>query len=66
MMTYDGNGNLATIQEGSGALVKYKYDEMDRMKEKRVIVDPSDASKDIVTTYVYDRNGNQTSVTDPR
>lgn len=63
-MTYDGNGNLLTVQEGTGALVKYTYDEMNRVKTKRIIVNPSTPSTDLVTTNYYDRNGNITRTTD--
>ncbi len=63
-MTYDGNGNLLTVQEGTGALVKYIYDEMNRVKTKRIIINPSAPSTDLVTTNYYDRNGNITRTTD--
>lgn len=63
---YDGNGNILSSKEGNGALEKFAYDEMNRVKEKRVIVDPNDPSTDIVITYSYDGNGNVTAITDPR
>lgn len=65
LMTYDGNGNVLTTKEGSGATVKLAYDEMNRVWEKRIVVDPNNAALDIVTTNGHDRNGNAISTTDP-
>ncbi len=65
VMTYDPNGNILTNKEGSGATIKYTYDAMNRATEKRIVMDPNNASLDIVTSFVYDRNGNQIRVTDP-
>lgn len=65
LMTYDGNGNVLTTKEGSGATIKLAYDEMNRIWEKRIVADPNNAALDIVKTNGYDRNGNATSATDP-
>lgn len=64
-MDYDGNGNVLDSQEGTGAVVQYAYDEMNRVKTKSVIVDPLVSTSNLVTTNTYDRNGNMTRTTDP-
>lgn len=62
---YDANGNVVSERIGANAETRTAYDELGRPKSKRVIADPNDPSKDIVTSYSYDRNGNLLSVTDP-
>lgn len=64
-LQYDENGNVTRKQVGSGALTKYSYNEFGKVTEERVVMNPSDSSKDIVTTYAYDTNGNLVSKTDP-
>jgi RHS repeat-associated protein len=62
---YDGNGNLTSEKTGNAAEIRYAYDELGHVKEKRVVMNPGDSSQDLVTAYQYDRNGNVMSVTDP-
>lgn len=62
---YDSNGNVISESVGDGPETATEYDEFGRPNMKRVFADPNDPSKDVVTTYAYDRNGNLLSVTDP-
>ncbi len=63
---YDENNNVIEKQVGSGALVKYAYDEFAKVTEERIIMVPGNSSYDIVTSYTYDTNSNLISQTDPR
>jgi hypothetical protein len=45
-------------------MVKYVYNNFAKVIEERIIVNPSDTSKDIVTSYGYDSNGNIITKTD--
>lgn len=62
---YDENGNVTEKKVGSGALVKYTYNEFGKVSSERVIMNPSDSSQDIVTGYIYDTNGNLVAKVDP-
>jgi YD repeat-containing protein len=62
---YDENGNIIEKKVGSGALVKYTYNEFGKVESERVIMNSGDSSQDIVTGYSYDTNGNLTAKTDP-
>ena len=55
---YDVNGNITHIYEGSGLIVRYKYDGMSRLIRE----DNYNAHKTVV--YAYDSNGNMTSKTE--
>lgn len=62
----DANGNITESTDSRGLKTKFTYDIFDRAIEKRLITDSNDTSKDIVTKYAYDRNGNIVSSTDAR
>ena len=54
--TYDALGNLSTITDGTGAaIVTYSYDADNRLSRK-------DMGNGTYTTYVYDADGNVTSL----
>ncbi|MFH1146227.1 MAG: RHS repeat-associated core domain-containing protein [Pseudomonadota bacterium] len=56
-LTYDANGNLATVRDGEGNTTSYDYDKLDRLIKT---VDPLNHS----TQYTYDPNGHLTKTTD--
>ncbi len=61
---YDENGNIIEKKVGSGALVKYAYNEFGKVASERIVMNPGNSSEDIVTGYSYDTNGNVTAKTD--
>ena len=63
-MSYDVDGNLSTIQDGTGAIISYPHDEMNHIVAK-IINDPNNAANNSTTTYQYDTGGNMISMIDP-
>lgn len=65
MTTYNGNQNVTATTDAMGLRTTYSYDALEHIREKRVIMDPLLPANDLVTTYVYDKNGNLIRTTDP-
>lgn len=65
-VTRDLNGNIATTTDARGLMTKYVYDEFEKVTEIRLVIDTNDSSKDIVTKYAYDANGNKIKITDAK
>ncbi len=66
LATYDDNSRLVSQKSGSGAKVEFTYDAFEKVTKQTIIGDPNDASKNIVTLFVYDLNGNLIQKTDPK
>ncbi|WP_453087020.1 FG-GAP-like repeat-containing protein [Streptomyces roseus] len=65
--TYDASGNLASSTDPLGNKTVYTYDKSNRLLSKvspRGNISGANAAA-FTTTYGYDENGNQTTVTDP-
>lgn len=62
----DKNGNIIESTDVRGLKTTFVYDDLDRVTQKKTLTDPTDPSKDIVTSYTYDANGNILTVVDPR
>gem|GEM_PF-5246982 len=46
--------------------MEFTYDAFEKVTKQTIIGDPNDASKNIVTLFVYDLNGNLIQKTDPK
>jgi RHS repeat-associated protein len=66
--TYDPVGNLLTSTDGTGATTSYTYDPLDRVVTMTTARgnQPGASAADYTWTYGYDRDGNQTTSTDPQ
>jgi RHS repeat-associated protein len=60
--TYDAVSRLATVTDGKGQKTEYSYDKLDRVTQ--LTFRKADTTVESTTSYVYDANGNVTSMTD--
>lgn len=65
-MVRDANGNIIQSTDVRWLKTVFVYDIFDRVIEKRIITDPLDQAKDLITKIIYDQNGNIIQSTDPR